>query len=173
MFYKFLYCFYSIEINMNIKEEIIKKINNINSFDNIDKTAYQLSQEISKYLSDEIEELNVYSHVFRHGMEKCFNKVLNTLQKQPQSVVVFPDSIPGFTMMVFKKMTIKKPETVDSQKKEFVVNELTFLEPVINKFFEKNHQKILLIENNDLLFAMFPVSDAKKYLKEMDLYITF
>lgn len=160
---------------MNIKEEIIKKINNINSFDNIDKTAYHLSHEISKYLSDEIEELNVYSHIFRNGMEKCFNKVLHTLQKQPQSVFIFPDSIPGFTMMVFKKIVIKKlnSEVETYNQKSFIINDLNFLEPVINRFFEKNHQKILLIENNDLLFAMFPISDAKKYLKEMDLYVTF
>jgi len=160
---------------MNTKEEIIKKINNINSFDDIDTTAYQLAKEISKYLSDEIEELNVYSHIFRDGMEKCFCRVINTLQKQPQSVVIFPDSIPGFTMMVFKKTIMKKtnhPNTKDHTK-EFISNELNLLESIMNRFFVKNSQKILLIENNDFLFAMFPVADAKKYLKEMGLYILF
>ena len=138
------------------------------------RDRYQLSQEIAKYLSAEMDELNVYSHIFRSGLEKCFSKVFQVLIKQPHKVHIFPDTIPGFTLMVFRK-TINTIECkpVDLKQKPLSDRELNALEPIIDKFFEKNQQKILLVDTNDLLFAMFPITDTKKYLKEMELYITY
>lgn len=166
-----------MDFNMKNKEEVIKKINKLNTFENLPKTAYYLSADIAAFLSDEIDELNVYSHVFRSGMEKCFLRVLDSLVKQEQPVVIFPDSIPGFTMMVLKRNNLKKDKSEiksdESTQSVEVFKESKVVDSVISKFFEKNQQKVLLIENKDLMFIMLPVSDAKKQLQEMDLYITF
>ncbi len=159
---------------MATKEDIVRKINEIDSFKDLKKTAYHLSYDISVFLSEEIEELNVYSHLFKAGMERCVLRVLNSLIKQPQPVVIFPDSIPGFTMMIFRKSEpIEINETKINRNPTQELQEIQILDSVISKFFQKNQQRVLLIENKDLLFAMFPVADTKKYLKEMDLYITF
>ena len=162
------------KLNMKNKDEVIKSINDIDSLADIKQTAYYLSSDISKFLSNELEELNIYSYAFRSGMERCLVRVLEALSKYEQSVVIFPESIPGFTMMVFKKNEFQKPKELKSKKNnDFLPQEFKVLDSVIGKFFEKNQQKVLLIENRDLLFALFPVSDAKKHLKAMDLYIVF
>lgn len=163
-------------MNSNTKNNLIHKGNEMSSFDDIQKTAFYLSNDICLFLGELIEELNVSSYVFRTGMERSLVRVLNSLFHKKEQVVVYPDSIPGFTLMVFKK-----GETVNSEaKKAFLprspvdeVKEFDLMEKVINKFFVKNNQKVLVIENKDLTFALFPVADTKKNLKAMELYITF
>jgi hypothetical protein len=160
---------------MNSTENIIKKQNSLATFDDLSKTAKCLAQDISAFLSDEIEELNIYSYVFRSGMERALSRVLSSLYKQAQPVVIFPDSIPGFTMMVFKKTQppapVKSAKVARNPVEE--PKEAQAIDNVIGRFFNKNQQKVLVIENNDILFALFPVSDTRKNLKEMELYITF
>lgn len=53
------------------------------------------------------------------------------------------------------------------------VKELQVLDNVISRFFNKNQQKVILLETDDMLFSLFPVADTEKNLKEMELYITF
>lgn len=164
-----------------MNENIIKKQNSISSFENIEKTSEYLSRDISIFLGEEIEELNISSYMFRSGMERSMNRVLNALMKQEQQIVIFPDSIPGFTMMTVKKYKnsminqenestkekIKKLTSVEKKAEERALNH------VMDNFFQKNKQKVLFIENSDIIFVLFPVGDTRKNLKEMELYITF
>lgn len=160
---------------MKNQENVIKKENKLNTFADIQKTANTLSQDIAEFLGDEIEELNVYSHLFRSGLERNLLRVLSALYKQNQPVVIYPDSIPGFTMMAFKKTVPEStPQDVKIPRNPIEeVKESQVLDSVINRFFNKNQQKVMLIENEDILFALFPVADTRKNLKEMELYITF
>jgi hypothetical protein len=162
---------------MKNQDSIIKKENNFNTFDNLHKTASVLAQDIANFLGEEIEELNVFSHLFKSGLERNLLRVLSSLYKQPQSIVIFPDSIPGFTVMVFKKTAPETQEFLNdvkiSRNPTEEIKESQALDSVINNFFTKNKQKIMLIENEDILFALFPVADTRKNLKEMELYITF
>lgn len=161
---------------MKTEENIIKKKSEIQSLADINKTATFLAHDISNFLSEEIDELNVYSYTFRTGMERCLNRVLTSLEKQVQPVVIFPDSIPGFTMMVFRKAVQANLELeIPKEKRNPVeeVKELQVLDNVISRFFNKNQQKVILLETEDMLFSLFPVADTRKNLKEMELYITF
>lgn len=160
---------------MKSKESLVKKQNPFSSFEDLSKTASYLSNDISVFLAEEIDELNISSYTFRSGMERSLMRVLNSLVKQPQPVVIFPDSVPGFTMMTFRKSQL--PEDVETAKVERnpvkEVRESQVLDNVINRFFAKNQQKVLLIENADVIFALFPVADTRKNLRDMELYITF
>jgi hypothetical protein len=161
---------------MKTEENLIKKKSGIKSLEDINKTAAFLAHDISNFLFEEIEELNIYSYKFRTGMERCLNRVLISLEKQTQPVVIFPDSIPGFTMMVFRKVVQTNIELeVIKEKRNPVeeVKELQILDTVISRFFNKNQQKVILLETEDMLFSLFPVTDTRKNLKEMGLYITF
>jgi hypothetical protein len=160
---------------MSISENVIKKKGELNTLDNYQSTANLIAIQISEFLSDEIDELNVYSHIFKSGLERSLLRVLNALEKQPQSVVIFPDSIPGFTMMVFRREVKTLENTVKPKKRNPTeeIKEYQALDLVINRFFSKNQQKVIVVETNDMLFGLFPVSDTRKNLKEMELYITF
>lgn len=159
---------------MDNQEQIIRKENSINTFDDLERTAHVLAQDIANFLSDEIEELNIYSHIFKSGLERNLLRVLISLYKKEEPVVIYPDSIPGFTVMAFKK-TQKSPTKSAKVKRDTTqeIKEAKVLDSVINRFFAKNQQKVMLIENDDVLFALFPVADTRKNLKEMELYITF
>ncbi|NCP98599.1 hypothetical protein GW796_11300 [archaeon] len=160
---------------MKSEEVLIKKQNNFSTFMDVDKTISALASDISIFLSDELDELNVSSHIFRNGMVRSLSRVINSLMKQEKTIVIFPDSIPGFTLMIFRKVEI--PLNVSSATVErnpiTEVKEYQVLDGVISRFFNKNNQKVLLIENSDIIFALFPVADTKKNLKEMEMYITY
>lgn len=160
---------------MKSEESQVKKLNNFSTFENLSKTISFLSNDISIFLGEEIEDLNVSSYVFRSGVDRALSRIMNSLVKQEQAVVIFPDSVPGFTLMVFRKIAI--PVNVNlinvdrNPAKE--VKEAEVLDSVISRFFNKNHQKVLIIENTDIIFALFPVADTRKNLRDLEMYVTF
>lgn len=161
---------------MKTEENIIKSKSDIKSLADVQKTACFLAHDISNFLSEEIDELNVYSYTFRVGMERCLNRMLVSLEKQTQPVVIFPDSIPGFTMMVFRKSNLQVADIESGKEKRNPVEEvkeIQVLDNVISRFFNKNQQKVIILETEDMLFSLFPVADTRKNLKDMELYITF
>ena len=163
---------------MKNTETAIKKENKFDTFADLAETTKMLSSDISKFLSDELDELNISSYLFRNGMDRCLGRMLTALIRNTHPVVIFPDSVPGFTMMVFKKphFVNNRNETPAVKPKRNPVEELNqsqAIDSVVGKFFDKNKQKVLIIENKDIIFALFPVADTKKNLKDMDLYITF
>ncbi len=160
---------------MSEEQILVKKDNLFNTFEDIQKTSSMLANDISIFLGEEIEELNVSAYNFRIGMERSISRVMNSIIKQEQTILIYPDSVPGFTLMVFKKKVIDKqigPINVDRNPvKE--MNEAKILDGVISRFFSKNQQKVLIIENSDIIFALFPVADTRKNLKDLELYITY
>ncbi len=160
---------------MNSEQILVKIDNKFNTFDDIQKTASMLSNDISIFLGEEIEELNVSAYNFRVGMERSISRVMNSIVKQEPTILVYPDSIPGFTLMVFKKKIINESIAPINVERNPVkeMHEAKILDGVISRFFDKNQQKVLIIENNDIIFALFPVSDTRKNLKELELYITY
>lgn len=160
---------------MKNEESLVKKQNKISTFENLNKTVSFLANDIAIFLGEELDELNVSSHIFRTGMERALSRVVGSLVKQVQPVVIFPDSVPGFTLMVFRKTEMPEnviaPNIERSPLKE--IKEAQVLDSVISRFFNKNQQKVLMIENEDVIFALFPVADTRKNLKEMELYITY
>jgi regulator of extracellular matrix RemA (YlzA/DUF370 family) len=83
--------------------------------------------------------------------------------------------VPGFTLMVFKKVVVTQDTTLVDIERSPVkeVKEAEVLDSVISRFFGKNNQKVLIIENNDIIFALFPVADTRKNLRDLELYVTF
>ena len=160
---------------MSSDQILVKIENNFNTFDNIQQTSSMLSNDISIFLGEEIEELNVSAYNFRIGMERSISRVMNSIVKQEQTILVYPDSIPGFTLMVFKKKIINQSISPINVERNPVkeMNEAKILDGVISRFFNKNQQKVLIIENEDIIFALFPVADTRKNLKELELYITY
>lgn len=160
---------------MSKEQILVKKENQFNTFDDIQKTAKMLSNDISIYLAEEIDELNVSAYTFRVGMERSISRVMNSIVKQEQTILVYPDSIPGFTLMVFKKKIFNKNNELINIERNPIkeMNETKILDSVISRFFNKNQQQVLIIENNDIIFALFPVADTRKNLKDLELYITY
>lgn len=143
----------------------------LSSATDIKKMSSAISLDISNYLSEDIEELNVYSYEFKSGLERCVSRVLTSLYKQKEKIVLFPESIPGFTLVIFKK--IIPTDVINSSIELNSINELPVLKKVMDNFFKKNKQKVLIIDTNDILLALFPIGDTRKNLKEMEMYITF
>ena len=162
---------------MKNNENTIKKENAFETFADLHESCKKLSHDISVFLGQEMEDLNISSHLFRTGMERYLYRVLAAILKNSQSIIIFPDSVPGFTLMVFKKTDLgnlpdeEKPKLKRNSTEE--INQSQAIDSVISKFFDKNKQKVLLIENTDAIFALFPVADTKKNLKSMELYIIY
>lgn len=157
---------------LNIGQNLIEKRNKYNTFEDLSYTAMSISNDVCNALALEVEDLNVRSSVFRQGMERSFIRVLNALYKKQEQFVIFPEAIPGYTLLTFKKQNRDVYFVELKREPSAELKEFTIVNSVLNNFFKKN-QQILLIENKDIIFAMFPVSDIKKNLKDLDLYITY
>ncbi len=160
-----------------MEDNIIHKKSKLSFFDDITVSAKEISQSTSIFLGEEIEELNVSDFTFRSGMERAMHRMLTAILKKPQKCLIFPDTIPGFTVVSCLKVEIKNRDSIKTppvkrnpveEPKEFGV-----LNSIIDNYFSKNQQKVLLIENEEIILAMFPVADTRKNLKELDFYITY
>lgn len=164
---------------MSKEQNLIKKEHTLKTFEDINLTASKMAEDLSVFLKKEIEELNVSSYLFQGGMHRYITRVLNALFKNPKPIAIFPDSVPGFTLIVFKKYAAA-PVVEEMTKKETrnpleELKQKDAVESIMGGFFEqnKNKQKIIVIENEDMVFGLFPVADTRQNLKAMDLYITY
>lgn len=160
------------------KENLIKKEHTFKTFEDINVAAEKIADDLSEFLKKEIEELNVSSHLFKGGMHRYVSRVLNALFRNPKPIAIFPDSIPGFTLIVFKKDALAPAveQRTEKEKRNPVqeVKQSEAVEGVMESFFSKNQSKqnVLVIENEDLIFGLFPMADTRQNLKAMDMYIT-
>lgn len=160
------------------KENLIKKAHALKTFEDISNTAQQIADDLSLFLKADIDELNISSHLFKSGMHRYVSRVLNALYRSPKSIAIFPDSVPGFTLIVFKKdaMAPQVEPRTEKEKRNPIqeVKQSEAVEGVMDKFFtqSQNKQKVLVIENEDMIFGLFPVADTRQNLKIMDMYIT-
>lgn len=160
------------------KENLVKKAHSLRTFEDISNTAEKIAEDLSVFLKADIDELNISSHLFKSGMHRYVSRVLNALFRNPKPIAIFPDSVPGFTLIVFKK-DVSAPQVqarTEKEKRNPVqeVKQSEAIEGVMSKFFnqQNNKQKILVIENEDMIFGLFPVADTRQNLKIMDMYIT-
>ncbi len=159
-----------------MEKNIIHKKSKISFFEDLSASAKEISQSTSIFLGEEIEELNVSDFTFRSGMERAMHRMLSAIVKKQQKCLIFPDTIPGFTVMSFVKIEFNREECKIPALKRNPIEEpkeLGVLNSIIDNYFSKNQQKVLLIESTELLLAMFPVADTRRNLKELDFYITY
>lgn len=96
---------------------LISKKTGLTTFKDTSKVISLISVDLSHYLSEEIEELNVSSYLFRDGLNNALSFVFNSLQSKKENILVYPDTIPGFTVMVFKKEDIIIDSELNSSEK--------------------------------------------------------
>lgn len=161
------------KINSELEEYTIKKVHKVDAFEDVCQTAKLFANEISLSLALEIDELNTSSPIFRSGIERCFIRILNVINKRTELFLIFADAVPGYTIISFRKKATDSASSKVSRdpKKELI--EMQIMDNVMKRFFNKNRSQILMLESNNLIFALFPVDDAKRHLKELELYITF
>ena len=171
---------------------LIHKLSKLRTLDNQDSSVLFITSSVASFLADEIEELNTNATIFRSGLQRCVLNVLKIMETQKdEHFFIFPNSIPGFTLIVVRKNNeniknvIKNAEKIEN-KKNSTLNKKSnnnnhnnkrlddlILERIMNIYFKKNEEKILLVENVDVVFAFFPLADTRKNLKELELYITY
>lgn len=157
-----------------------QKVIDINPFEDIELSSQLLAKEIASMLKAEVEELNVFSHVFRTALERSIRRILWDTKKNMLPINIYPETIPGFTLFLVRKKTEDNEEIEELT--EFPVDKLgnnpfrkkedDIVKSVMNNFFSKNEGKVIWIEYENLLMMLFNVSDTRENLKRMELYIT-
>lgn len=159
-----------------------QKIIDINPFDDIELSSQLLAKEIAAMLKEEVEELNVFSHIFRTALERSIRRILWDTKKNMLPINIYPETIPGFTLFLVRKKVSDKDEDLELDDKEAPVDKIganpfrnkedDIVKTVMNNFFEKNEGKVIWIEYENLMMMLFNVSDTRENLKRMELYIT-
>lgn len=138
----------------------------------IERTATILSRDISSALHEEIEDLAIHSSSFRQAINRVFLKMLRIGSQKTEKVVIFHEAIPGFMLMLFKKVEVS-PLKVEKESEEVERGpELAAAGMVVNKFIERTGGRVITIETDDAVFVFFPSADIKKNVREMGFYIT-
>jgi len=157
------------------KENFVKKENSFNTFDDVKLSASIMATDIAFVLGTEIEDLNSNADVFKKSLERPIQFMLNMIFKKPEAFLIFPDIIPCFSVIV-----VRKSELVSGQSEKVVdrdlkneVHEVKILDSILQKFFKKNQGKVIIIDNQDIIFALLPVGDLKKALKEAEIYVSY
>lgn len=157
-----------------------QKVIDINPFNDIDLSSQLLAKEIASMLKKEVEELNIFSHIFRTALERSIRRILWDFKKNMLPINIYPETIPGFTLFLVRKLIndenfeennqVEKVDKIGAN--PFRNKEEDIVKNVMNKFFSKNEDKILWIEYENLMMMLFNVSDTRDNLKKMELYIT-
>lgn len=153
-------------------ENLIQKKKSTPAFQNLEKTAISLSNDISLVLALEIDDLPTHKSEFRQGMQRAFLRVLVEATNVEKKVIVFNDAIPAFILMLFKKESSSFEESVEWSINEEEDTKVSKAANILAKqYFDKTKNKVVTVETEDALFAFFPVSDLKKNLREMGFYL--
>lgn len=168
--------------SINEQQKVIEI--DINPFDDIELSAQLLAKEIASLLKEEVEELNVFSHVFRTSLERSIKRILWDTKRNMLPINIYPEAIPGFTLFLVRKQIEGKEfkELSDENQKEPPVDKIgsnpfrnkeeDIVKSVMNNFFAKNEGKVVWIEYENLLMMLFHVSDTRENIRRMELYIT-
>lgn len=136
----------------------------------LDIVASRIAVEITFALSEEIEELNVYSSAFRMGLHRVARWILVTLFNSDDKCVVVPDAIPGYTAMGFKRDSFalngrKIDDFAPSIGVETVERQAATM--IVDNFLGKSKSQVVVVECRDLLLVLFPVPDIRSNLKKL------
>lgn len=157
-----------------------------------------MSQAIISRLSEDIEDLHATA-AFRSGFQRCCSKFLSMASSREERVLFFHESIPGFTVMVVKKMGWTLDETApvrprrtslrqasqsaksngaenhDHEDESAVENEWEtahnqVVEQVIESFVSRTGNRVLTLEAQDVIVILFPAADLKRNLQDMGFW---
>ena len=129
---------------------------------NIETVASKLAVEVAFLLSEQIDELNVNNSEFRVSLKNVCMWVLNSTLKREEKCIIFPDCIPGFTVMCFKRNSIESDgSSVDIS----TTPQGQAIALIIDRFLGKSDGVVLILEAKDFIITLFPVSDLKNNLK--------
>lgn len=146
------------------QEYLIKLYNN-----DEEKLIVELVNSIIVFLTHEVEidYIFKYRKEFEIDCKKSLKKIFKEISNQENNFLIFPDIIPGFTTISYKKNIekFKIKNTLDLNKLQNNSENLIF-NTVLESFFKKNNNTVLVINSNDLLLAFCPVSNFDEYMKE-------
>lgn len=164
------------QIISQVKERLIEDYSKEPS-----KLIDELVHSISVFLSGEIDfkSFDKYRRTFELDCRKALNSIFISLYEKEPSLLIFPDVIPGFTTIIYKKdaayfkkeikVSKNKASKIDKSKSLSIVQDNP-LNIMLSSFFEKNSQMILSIESTEITMMLCPVNDLDKYFKELELY---
>lgn len=166
----------SVDSVQNSFEQLVEKervyYTDVNAYagTDLDIVASRIAVEITFALSEEIEELNVYSSAFRMGLHRVARWILVTLFNSEDRCVVVPDAIPGYTAMGFKRDSFalsgrKIDDSAPSIGVETVERQAATM--IVDNFLGKSKAQVVVVECRDLLLVLFPVPDIRSNLKKL------
>lgn len=136
----------------------------------LDIVASRIAVEVTFALSEEIDELNVYSSSFRMGLHRLARWILSTLFERSEHCVVVPDAIPGYTAMGFKRPSFDLKGVkidYDTPSLDTDSTERQAAAMIVERFLDKSKSQVVVVECKDLLLVLFPVPDMRANLRRM------
>lgn len=136
----------------------------------LDIVASRIAVEVTFALSEQIDDLNVYRSDFRMHLHRLARWILVYLFEKDDRCVVVPDAIPGFTAMGFKRDGFDvsgQPKDVAPPSIEAGSVERHAATMIMERFLEKAHAQVVVVECKDLLLVLFPVPDLKNNLRKL------
>lgn len=139
-----------------------------------EKTAEYLSQDITRFILERVEDAIPNTTDFKKIMYRIFLRVLRKGAERPEPVFLLDDeTVPGFSLMLFKKQDYQhiSPNEIGMEEEldESPSIELKAASIIVTKFVERTGNSVITIETNDVVFVFFPSSDLKKNLDELGL----
>lgn len=136
----------------------------------LDIVASRVAVEVTFALSEEIEELNVYSSDFRMSLHRLAKWILISLFENKEKCVVVPDALPGYTAMGFKRAAFDlkgKPVELAAPSLEAGTAERQAATLILDRFLDREKSQVVVVECRDLLLVLFPVADMKSNLRKL------
>jgi hypothetical protein len=166
----------AIDFGQSSFEQLVEKervyYTDVNAYagTDLDIVASRVAVEITFALSEEIEELNVYSSAFRMGLHRVARWILVTLFSSAEKCAVVPDAIPGYTAMGFKRDSFalngrKVADSAPSIEVETVERQAAAM--IVDNFLGKSKSQVVVVECRDLLLVLFPVPDIRSNLRKL------
>lgn len=139
----------------------------------LDIVASRIAVEVTFALSEQVEELNVYSSAFRMSIHRLARWILVSLLESPDRCVVVPDGLPGFTAMGFKRAAFdldgaKVDLAPPSLERGSVEREAATM--IMQNFMGRANAQVVVVECRDALLALFPVADTRANLKKLGFF---
>lgn len=173
--------------NMNKKSSILSKDNSLLDYYEKDKFFLENPDSISSWISlslshflDCILDDFVLTSDFKFKLQKSCLRLLTISHQKKEKVVFFHELIPGFTVLVIKKIGWGIEEGVEDQAHsvpKMSENDLKderekAVQSIIHSYISRTNNRVLLLEGLDILFVFFPVTDIRRNFIEMGFYET-
>lgn len=139
--------------------------------DDVQTAAAALSADLTAALDEWLGDLPLS---FRPAMARAFQRVLVLAKREHKRVLIFDDALPGFTMILMKKepqAATWKPTGAEPVLASTQSPEAQAAAVLIDRFVQRTHHRVIVVESEDALFAFFPAADLQKNLRELDVFL--